>query len=227
MSKTAKRFLSILLAAVGGGIVGGALASRGGHHAHTIPGVLHFSRGMMAAILLIALFDVYWSAAAKNSAPAHLSESRSSRGLHLAILNGGVLLLILSVPGLTHRFLPVWPLLMPLGLAVEMAGIAFAIWSRRHLGSNWSGEVRLASGHQLVRSGPYAHIRHPIYTGVLLMYLGVMLVSGEIHALIAVCVIVLAYLRKIGLEDKLMAKSFGSDWDAWRRASWALIPPIF
>jgi protein-S-isoprenylcysteine O-methyltransferase Ste14 len=225
MNKTGKSFLLILLAAVGGGIVGSTLAT--GLHAHASPGILHFSPGMMAAIVLIALFDIYWSAAAKNSAAARSSESRSSRGLHLAVLNGGVLLLILSVPGLTHRFLPAsWLLALP-GLAIEMAGIAFAIWSRRHLGSNWSGEVRLASGHQLVRTGPYAHIRHPIYTGVLLMYLGVALVSGEIHALIALVVILLAYLRKIGLEDKLLAENFGSDWDAWRRRTWALAPPIY
>lgn len=226
MSKTGKRLLYTLLAAVGGGIVGGTLVRHTGVHA-TVPGILHFSRGMTAAILFIALFDVYWSSVAKNSAPAQSSESRSSRGLHLAVLNGGVLLLILSVPGLRHRFLPVSPLLTPLGLAIEIAGIAFAIWSRRHLGVNWSGEVRLACGHQLVRTGPYAHIRHPIYTGVLLMYLGVALVSGEIHALIALAVIVLAYLRKISLEDKLLAENFGSDWDAWRRETWALAPPIY
>lgn len=227
MSKTGKRFLSILLAAVAGGILGGALVRRSGVHAHTRPDILHFSRGMIAAILLIALFDLYWSSAAKNSAPAQSSESRSSRGLHLAVLNGGVLLLIFSVPGLTRRFLPDRPWLAPLGLAVEIAGIAVAIWSRRHLGANWSGEVRLASGHQLVRTGPYAYIRHPIYTGVLLMYLGVMLVSGQIHALVAVAVIVLAYLRKIALEEKLMAEHFGPDWIAWRRDTWALAPPVF
>ena len=227
MSKTGKRFLSTLVAAVAGGIVGGALASRAGHHKLDVPQILHFSRGMVAAILLIAFFDVYWSAAAKNSAPAQSSESRSSRGLHLAVLNGGVLLLILSVPGLTHRFLPVSAWLAPIGLTIEMGGIGIAIWSRRRLGANWSGEVRLASGHQLVRSGPYAYIRHPIYTGVLLMYVGVMLVSGEIHALIAVAVIVLAYLRKIALEEKLLSEHFGSDWDAWRRDTWALAPPIY
>jgi protein-S-isoprenylcysteine O-methyltransferase Ste14 len=227
MNRTGKRFLTVMLLAVAGGIVGGTLVRRSGAHARPTPAILHFSRGMIAAIVLICLFDMYWSAAAKNSAPAHSSESRSSRGFHLAVLNGGVLLLILSVPGLTHRLLPASPLVTTLGLAVELAGIAFAIWSRRHLGSNWSGEVRLASGHQLVRSGPYAHIRHPIYTGVLLMYLGVMLVSGEIHAVIAVAVILLAYLRKISLEDKLLAENFGSDWDAWRRETWALAPPIY
>lgn len=227
MSRTGKRFLTILLAALAGAVLGAALVSRSGTHAHTTPGILHFSPGMIAAILLIAFFDVYWSAAAKNSAPAQSSESRSSRSLHLAVLNGSVLLLIFSVPGLTRRFLPDRPWLAPVGLAVEIAGIAFAVWSRRHLGANWSGEVRLASGHQLVRTGPYAWIRHPIYTGVLLMYVGVMLVSGEIHAPIAVAVILLAYLRKIALEEKLMAEHFGSDWDAWRRDTWALAPPIY
>jgi protein-S-isoprenylcysteine O-methyltransferase Ste14 len=224
MSKTGKRFLPILLA---GAVVGGALVHRGAHYSLIVPGILHFSRAMAAAILLIALFDIYWTAAAKDSAPAQSSESRSSRGLHLAVLNGGLLLLILSVPGLTRRFLPASTLLQASGIAVEIAGIAFAIWSRRHLGSNWSGEVRLASGHQLVRSGPYAHLRHPIYTGVLLMYLGVALVSGEIHALIGLAVIVLAYLRKIRLEDKLLAQNFGVDWDAWRRDTWALMPLVY
>jgi protein-S-isoprenylcysteine O-methyltransferase Ste14 len=227
MNRTAKRFLTVLLLAIAGGIVGGRLVRRSGVHPQPTPAILDFSRGMMAAIVLICLFDIYWSSAAKNSAPTQSSESRSSRGFHLAVLNGGVLLLILSVPGLTHRFLPAGPLMTALGLAIEIAGIAFAIWSRRHLGANWSGQVRLATGHQLVRTGPYAHIRHPIYTGVLLMYLGVALVSGEIHALVALAVILLAYLRKIGLEEKLLAENFGSDWDAWQKETWALAPPLY
>jgi len=227
MTKRGNRYLTILAAAVAAAILGFALTLRASHPLHSAPGILNFSKGMMAAIVLIALFDIYWSAASKNSAPAQSSESRLSRGFHLAVLNGGVLLLILSVPGLTRRFLPNTPLLTFLGLAIEAAGIAFAIWSRRHLGVNWSGEVRLASGHALVRSGPYARIRHPIYTGVLLMYLGVMVVSGEMHAPIAVALIVLAYVRKIGLEDKLLQENFGSEWDAWRRATWALVPPIY
>lgn len=227
MSKTNKRFLSIILAAAAGGVLGGTLASRAGLHAHNLPGMVHFSPGMLAAILLIALFDVYWSAAAKNSAPTQSSESKRSRQMHVIPLNLAILLLILSIPGLTKRFAPASRVLTVVGLLVEAGGILFAIWARRTLGANWSGEVRIASGHQLVHSGPYAHIRHPIYTGILAMYLGAMLVSGEVHALIAMVVILLLYLRKIGLEEKVLAVNFGAVWEDWRRESWALLPPVY
>ena len=181
---------------------------------------------MLAAIALICLFSIYWDAAAKNTAPAQSSESPWSRRFHLIVLNLSVLLLILPIPGLTRRFLPTRPILEALGLAIEIAGIAFAIWARRHLGANWSGEVRIATGHQLVRTGPYQYLRHPIYTGVLAMYLGAMLVSGQLHALIAMAVIALAYLRKLRLEEKILSQNFGPAFDDYRRHSWALLPPL-
>jgi protein-S-isoprenylcysteine O-methyltransferase Ste14 len=186
-----------------------------------------FPRGMMIAIALICFFSIYWSAAAKNSAPTQSSESAWSRRLHLIVLNSAVLLLIFPVPGLTRRFLPASRILTAAGLAVEIAGILFAFWARRHLGRNWSGEVRIATGHQLIRSGPYKTIRHPIYTGVLAMYAGVMLVSGQIHALLAFLIITVTYWRKLRLEEKILSENFGPDWDSWRRATWALVPPLF
>jgi len=225
MTKRSKSILQMLVAGVVGSIVGARLVAH--RTASTVPPVLHFSRGMLAAIALIVLFSLYWSIAAKDSAPAQSSESAWSRQLHVIPLNLAVLLLMFSVPGLTHRFLPTSLLLTVAGLLVEAAGIAFAIWARRTLGANWSGEVRIASGHELVRTGPYRWIRHPIYTGILAMYLGAMLVSGEIHAAIAVVVIVLLYMRKIGLEEKILARNFGAEWDAWRRDSWALLPPLY
>jgi protein-S-isoprenylcysteine O-methyltransferase Ste14 len=138
-------------------------------------------------------FSTYWSIAAKDSAPTKTAESVWSRQLHLVLVNGGVLLLILPVPGLRRRFLPVGHLLVAAGLLIEAAFILFAVWARRQLGSNWSGEVRIATQHQLVRSGPYRYLRHPIYTGVLGMYCGVALVSGEIHAPLALVIVTLAY----------------------------------
>lgn len=185
------------------------------------------SPAMRVAVVLICLFSVLWSIASKSSAPAQSSESRLSRVSHLIVLNGAVLLLILPVPGLTRRFLPFSHLLEAAGLAIEIAGILFAVWARRHLGRNWSGEVRIASGHELIRSGPYKSIRHPIYTGILGMYLGTMLVSGEMHALVAFAIIVLAYWRKLLLEEKILSQNFGPAWDDYRRDSWGLVPPLF
>jgi len=225
MNRTAKTLLKMLIAGAIGGISGAGLV---GHHtASDNPRWLMLPRGMWLAIALICFFSIYWSAAAKNSAPTQSSESAWSRRLHLIVLNSAVLLLIFPVPGLTRRFLPASRILTAAGLAVEIAGILFAFWARRHLGRNWSGEVRIATGHQLIRSGPYKTIRHPIYTGVLAMYAGVMLVSGQIHALLAFLIITVTYWRKLRLEEKILSENFGPDWDSWRRETWALVPPLF
>ncbi len=188
---------------------------------------MKLSVGIWLSLLLWVLFSVYWSIAAKDSAPTKTSESKWSRQLHLILVNVALLLLVLPVPGLTRRFLPSSPFLVAAGLIVQAAFILLAVWARRHLGSNWSGEVRIAAEHQLVRSGPYRFVRHPIYTAVLGMYCGTCLVSGEIHAPIALVVVTLAYLRKIRLEEQALGKTFGADFDAYRRDSWALVPPLF
>ena len=197
------------------------------HIPTSVKAELRFHVGMSISVALLCLFSVYWSIAAKDSKPTETSESKWSRGLHLTLVNGGVLLLILPVPGLTRRFLPESQLLVAVGLAIEAAFVLLAVWARRSLGSNWSGEVRVAAGHQLVRSGPYRLIRHPIYTAVLGMYVGIAVVSGEIHAPIALMIVALAYWRKIRMEERAMAATFGADHEAYRRDTWALVPFLF
>lgn len=185
------------------------------------------SRPMVAAVVLILLFSVYWNARATDSKPAQSSESAGSRWLHLMVLNAGLLVLIFSIPGLTRRFLPVSAALNVGGLTIECVGILLAVWARRVLGSNWSGEVRIAQGHQLVRSGPYRFIRHPMYTAFLAMYGGAMLVSGEWHALMGFLAIALAYLRKLGMEERILQANFGEEYTVWRQETWALLPPVY
>lgn len=187
----------------------------------------HFTPPMLAAIFIFCVFSIFWELASKDNKPAASSESKFSRASHLTLLNGGLLVLIFPIPGLTRRVLPHSFSLAGLGIAIEIAGFALAVWARRALGSNWSGEVRIASGHQLVRSGPYRLIRHPIYTSVLAMYGGIMLVSGQLHALLAVILILLAYLRKIRMEERILAGAFGDEFTAWQRNSWLLLPLVY
>jgi protein-S-isoprenylcysteine O-methyltransferase Ste14 len=208
-----------------GAIIGGLISfwrPERAVRAHT-----HFSTGMWLSLGLWVLFSVYWSAAAKDSAPTKTSESMWSRQLHLILVNGALVLLVAPVPGLTQRFLPASDVLVAAGLIIQAAFILLAVSARRHLGSNWAGEVRIASEHQLVRSGPYRFIRHPIYTAELGMYCGTALVSGEVHAPLALVVVTLAYWRKIRLEERVLAQTFGADHEAYRRDTWALVPLVF
>ena len=224
-TKTTKTLLNMGVAAVVGGILGALWAH--GKALSSFRAQLEFPLEMRLSLLLWVLFSVYWSIAAKDSAPTKSSESIWSRQFHVIVVNGALLLLVLPVPGLTRRFLPASKFVVAAGLIIQAAFVLLAVWGRRHLGSNWSGEVRIAAEHQLVRSGPYRFIRHPIYTAVLGMYCGTMLVSGQIHAPMALVIVTLAYWRKIRLEEQALSKTFGADFDAYRRDTWALVPLLY
>jgi protein-S-isoprenylcysteine O-methyltransferase Ste14 len=186
-----------------------------------------FPPAMWICLGLWLLFSIYWTLASGESAAARSSESAASRAWHLTLVNVAVLLLVVPVPGLTTRFVPASRYLEIAGLAIQAAFILLAVWARRRLGSNWSGEVRVAAQHQLVQSGPYQVVRHPIYTAVIGMYCGTALVSGQIHAPIATLLVTLAYVRKIRLEERAMAQTFGAEHEAYRSKTWALIPGLY
>src|SRR5262249_4838330 len=119
------------------------------------------------------------------------------------------------------------PIIASVGLALQSCAVILAVWARRHLGRNWSGAIAIKAAHQLVRTGPYRWGRHPIYTGMLGMFLGTALVSADLHALLALAIMVLAYRRKIRLEEQRLHEVFGADYDGYRRDSWSLIPGLF
>jgi protein-S-isoprenylcysteine O-methyltransferase Ste14 len=167
--------------------------------------------------------SIYWEIAAKTAAAAKSQESSFSRGIHVFLVNFTILLVFLPVRGL-GRFLPASPAIMAAGLAIEAVGLALAIWARVYLGRNWSGAIAIKVEHQLIRSGPYRWLRHPIYTGLLLMYVGPAMITGEWHSLIGVGLAGFAYWRKIRLEESALDAAFGAEYEEYRQDSWALVP---
>ena len=219
----------ILIASVVGALLG-SVGSLLGRKTHTSPELMAQLKVPMAVKISLGLwfvFSIYWSIASKDSAPTKTSESKWSRQWHLILVNVALLLLVVPVPGLTRRFLPESRALGAAGLVIQAGFILLAVWGRRHLGSNWSGEVRIAAGHRLVRSGPYRLVRHPIYTAVLGMYCGTALVSGQIHAPVALVLVTLAYWRKIRLEERALGETFGGEFEDYRRGTWALVPLVY
>lgn len=179
------------------------------------------------ALVLWAIFFVYWGIAGRNSAATKSSESKTSTLFHSIILTVAMLLLFVPVPGLNGWFLPQTLSFMVGGAIVQAAFMMLAVWARRHLGRNWSAEVRIGEGHELIRSGPYRVLRHPIYTAMLGMFVGTMIASGQYHALVGVALLIVAYLRKTRLEEEILRKTFGADFEAYYRDSWALVPYLF
>jgi protein-S-isoprenylcysteine O-methyltransferase Ste14 len=189
---------------------------------------LSLENRLIPNLILWLIFGVYWGTAGLNSAPTKSSESWVSTYFHQFMLCAAFLLLILPVPGLTGWFLP-WRLhlLVPTGAIVQAAFLVLAVSARRHLGRNWSAEVRIAVDHQLVRTGPYRFLRHPIYTAMLGMFLGTAIASSQYHALVGLAILFVAYLRKTRLEERILCQSFGADYDAYCRDTWALVPLLF
>ena len=122
------------------------------------------------------------------------------------------------------RFLPVTAIWPRIGLALTILGLGFAVWARIHLGRFWSGAVTLKENHELIRSGPYAFVRHPIYTGLLTAAAGTALARGTLAALLGLVAIGVACWLKIRAEEKLLTNHFGDTYLEYRRQVPALIP---
>ena len=113
-----------------------------------------------------------------------------------------------------------------LAAALTVIGIGLAIWARFCLGRNWSPRPAVKERPELVTSGPYAVIRHPIYAGVLLAALGAAL-TGTIFGFILVAVIGVVFLTRIGQEEKIMRGLFPNDYPAYQARTKRLIPFVW
>ena len=111
------------------------------------------------------------------------------------------------------------------GILLCFAGIAFAIWARVHIGRNWSPVPTLKEDHELVTSGPYRIVRNPIYTGILLAFLGSALAGGLVYYFLFVCFL-FVFGYRVFREDRLMMERFPNTYPAYRRKTKALIPYV-
>jgi protein-S-isoprenylcysteine O-methyltransferase Ste14 len=171
----------------------------------------------------------YWIIASYGVKPARRRETVLSRVSYMVpLLLGGFLL---SAPGL----LPVWldTLVVPrsapqfwLGNVLVAAGLAFAIWARRHLAGYWSGTVTLKEDHQLIRTGPYGWVRHPIYTGILLAIAGSVVTMDEWRGVVALALMAASFWRKLLIEESWLADAFPEQYPHYRREVAALIPGV-
>jgi len=109
-----------------------------------------------------------------------------------------------------------------LGLAVGAGGVALAFSAARHLGKQWALQARLVEGHELVTSGPYAYVRHPIYTAMMAMLLAVgMVVATPLRLGLALAFFLAGTFLRTRLEERLLRSEFGAAFEAYRkRAGW-------
>ena len=189
--------------------------------------VMRTNAPSLAILALWLCWIAAWTAAALATKPSARREPMLSRLLHLGPLALAVLLLWGPEPpveALRTRFVPPSTAIGWSGAALVAAGLAFTAWARLHLGTNWSGIVTVKRDHELVTSGPYALVRHPIYTGLVLAFFGSALALGEARGLLAVAVVFASLWRKLRLEERWMGEQFGADYERYRARVRALVP---
>jgi len=179
-----------------------------------------------------AAFGVYWLISAarghSGSTPQAIhSERQVYRPLRLMLLALAFALLLCNraaIGLLGKRFVPFSHALAIAGFTVFLLGVVIAVLARIRLGQYWSDKVTLQAGHKLIRSGPYAYVRHPIYSGVLLGIAGTALLLGEWRGLVAFSLMLINYAVKAKREEHILHAQFGSEFESYRRTTGFLVP---
>ena len=173
------------------------------------------------------VFCVYWVVGALKTRRTVATESLLSRARHLILEFSGFALLFagfVHLGALEERVFRRTYATLVAAVALTWLGIALALWARWHLGQYWSGRITLKQEHKLIRTGPYAHFRHPIYSGIILAALGTALAIDKWRGVAGVAAIILAYLIKGKKEESVLAAQFGEEFKEHCRHTGFLLP---
>jgi protein-S-isoprenylcysteine O-methyltransferase Ste14 len=180
----------------------------------------------LVGILWLA-WIAYWIAAARQTAVNRRTESLLTGASYRIPLLIGIILMVLSnlsVPGIGFSLWPLNPFILGVAVILTIAGLSFAVWARLHLGKYWSGRITLKVDHRVIQTGPYAWVRHPIYSGLILALLGTAISLGTVRAFLGFAFILVSFLRKLTLEENWLRSHFGTEYELYQKRVRALIP---
>jgi protein-S-isoprenylcysteine O-methyltransferase len=171
-------------------------------------------------IIIIAYLTVS-AAGVKQETQGHLLQSI---GLMLAIIAA---FLLPRLPMFSFlNVASINPVIDSFGVTLCAAGMILLVWARQHLGRNWSQTVSIKIEPELVTSGPYHYVRHPMYTGGLIACIGSAIVCGGAWILLLV-ILGSIFFWRVGAEDKLMAQQFPNEYPEYEKRTKALIPFVW
>jgi protein-S-isoprenylcysteine O-methyltransferase Ste14 len=186
-----------------------------------VPSAAHIIDAIWSAL------GLYWLISARQSGATKTPEAHAFRAARFLILGATFFLLLsdwLRIGPLVWRFVPDTFAVRATGVIITVAGIAVTIWARICLGRNWSDKVVIKENHELVRTGPYAYVRHPIYSGVLLGVAGTALAIGEWRGIVAFALLFTMYAIKAKKEERVLAGAFGGAFEEHARRTGFLLP---
>lgn len=182
---------------------------------------------MRAVELVVAVvwaaFWLYWLAAAFSMKRGHVPWSREL-GIRMVIV--AIVILLVRAGAFRHQGRNTEPWRAGLGLALLALGLGFAIWARRHIGRNWGMPMTQKNEPELVSSGPYRLVRHPIYSGILVAVVGTAVALAWMW-LIAAGLAATYFIYSATVEERNLAAQLPDAYPAYKHSTKMLIPFVF
>lgn len=175
-------------------------------------------------------WSIYWMTVARgDKAVARVEDVKSRLAYSIPIWVGFGLIVF---PRLLRGWFitPLWPpqtLGFVIAVALVVAGLGFTIWARVHLAENWSVLVTVKEGHELIRTGPYGLVRHPIYTGIVTAVLGSAVLMDRPQAFAGFVMLAAGLIVKLRTEENFMEQQFGAAYLDYKSKVKALISGVF
>ena len=176
------------------------------------------------------LFFVVWTLWGLSAKKAVRRQSRTSRIKQAIVLILSFWMLFSPASGvgpLSLRILNHSPLTEFVAVLFHILGFGIAIWARFHLGRNWSATVTVKENHGLIQTGPYAVVRHPIYSGISLAALGLAILNGDLRSFLGFAVMLVGWRIKFQLEEEFMTDQFGETYRDYKHRVNAIIPFVW
>jgi len=174
-------------------------------------------------VVVWAAFWLYWLIAAFSMKRGHVPWHRE---LGIRVVVAGVVIVLYRLGVFRHydRNTELWR--GALGLVLLVIGLGFAVWARPHIGRNWGTPMTQKQEPDLVTSGPYRLVRHPIYSGLLLAVVGTAVALSWLW-LIAAALAGLYFVYSATVEEHYLATQFPDTYPAYKQSTKMLVPYVF
>jgi protein-S-isoprenylcysteine O-methyltransferase Ste14 len=184
----------------------------------------------LAIVLCWCIYLAYWLFTACSVKRTAERQNPVWLGVRIAVVLVAILLFRNVGPLSPYTSQVLWSYTPTVGMIatlVSLAGLTVMLWARTILGRNWSGAVTFKEQHELVEQGPYRYIRHPIYSGLLMLVLGVSILGGSAGGFAAFVVILLWFWFKAHQEERLLAKHFPEEYPRYRARVKGFVPLVW
>jgi protein-S-isoprenylcysteine O-methyltransferase Ste14 len=179
---------------------------------------------MPFAVLWLA-WALAWLVAARWASKAAARPPAREQLLYWALVAGGSVAIVLNF-ATDFRAMQWMPFdtMEQILFVVALAGLAVTWWARFHLGSLWSGTVTRKAHHKVIKTGPYAIVRHPIYAGISLALIATVLLRPGWLGLLGAAMIIASFVIKYRLEERFLMQELGPEYKHYKKETPALVP---